>query len=457
MSDDIDILFTEEKEDDIAASPMRGKQGIPGKPGRDGRDGKDGLPGKNGKDGKDGRDGRDGKDGKSIKGDKGDKGDPGKDGKSIQYKWDGTKLGIKREDEKEFKFTDLKGEQGTSYALIGGSSRTFRLTSGTEGVSLVESSKLSAANLKTLVAGTHITLVDNGDTITINGTGGGGGGGNAWGSITGSITSQTDLNTALNSKVNTASLATVATSGAYSDLSGRPTIPTLTSQLTNDSGYLTSAPVTSVAGKTGIVSLVKADVGLDNVDNTSDASKPISTATQTALNGKANTTHTHTLSDITNAGTIASVNLNGSASQVLRGNGTFSTISSGNITNNAVDNTKLADMATSTIKGRATASLGDPEDLTPAQVRTIINVADGATANATDASLRDRATHTGTQAISTITNLQTTLDNINTQASVRDVFVQPTEPTVATGQVFLWVQTGLGDGSDFTMYFGIGQ
>lgn len=44
--------------------------------------------------------------------------------------------------------------------------------------------------------------------------------------------------------------------------------------------------VTSVVGKTGAVTLVKADVGLDNVDNTSDANKPISTATQTALNAK---------------------------------------------------------------------------------------------------------------------------------------------------------------------------
>lgn len=34
--------------------------------------------------------------------------------------------------------------------------------------------------------------------------------------------------------------------------------------------------------------LVKADVGLGNVDNTSDANKPVSTATQTALDGKAN-------------------------------------------------------------------------------------------------------------------------------------------------------------------------
>ena len=45
-------------------------------------------------------------------------------------------------------------------------------------------------------------------------------------------------------------------------------------------------PVTSVAGKTGAVVLVKADVGLDQVDNTSDANKPVSTATATALNLK---------------------------------------------------------------------------------------------------------------------------------------------------------------------------
>lgn len=44
-------------------------------------------------------------------------------------------------------------------------------------------------------------------------------------------------------------------------------IPTKNSQLTNDSGYLTNAPVTSVNTKTGDVVLEKADVGLGNVDN----------------------------------------------------------------------------------------------------------------------------------------------------------------------------------------------
>lgn len=45
--------------------------------------------------------------------------------------------------------------------------------------------------------------------------------------------------------------------------------------------------VTSVNGQQGTITLGKGDVGLANADNTSDANKPISTATQSALNGKA--------------------------------------------------------------------------------------------------------------------------------------------------------------------------
>ena len=44
--------------------------------------------------------------------------------------------------------------------------------------------------------------------------------------------------------------------------------------------------VDSVNGQTGVVVLDASDVGLGNVDNTSDLDKPISTATQTALNDR---------------------------------------------------------------------------------------------------------------------------------------------------------------------------
>lgn len=43
----------------------------------------------------------------------------------------------------------------------------------------------------------------------------------------------------------------------------------------------------------------KADVGLGNVDNTTDLNKPVSTATQSALNSKSNINHEHTLAEVT--------------------------------------------------------------------------------------------------------------------------------------------------------------
>lgn len=77
--------------------------------------------------------------------------------------------------------------------------------------------------------------------------------------------------------------------GNYNSLINRPTIPTNVSQLTNDAGYVnkdqaaSAAPVQSVNGKTGAVELSKADIGLGNVDNTSDEDKPVSAAQANAI------------------------------------------------------------------------------------------------------------------------------------------------------------------------------
>lgn len=61
---------------------------------------------------------------------------------------------------------------------------------------------------------------------------------------------------------------------------------------------------TTVNGKalSSNITLDKTDIGLDNVDNTSDLNKPISTATQTALNNKADS------SDISNIDNTADLN-----------------------------------------------------------------------------------------------------------------------------------------------------
>ena len=64
----------------------------------------------------------------------------------------------------------------------------------------------------------------------------------------------------------------------------------------------TKAPLDSPTFTGTVSGVTKSMVGLGNVDNTSDLSKPISTATQTALNSKANThnpTFTGTVSGIT--------------------------------------------------------------------------------------------------------------------------------------------------------------
>ena len=56
----------------------------------------------------------------------------------------------------------------------------------------------------------------------------------------------------INNKANTADLAAVAFSGDYDDLTDKPVIPTKTSDLTNDSGFLSSIPIASSSVLGGI-------------------------------------------------------------------------------------------------------------------------------------------------------------------------------------------------------------
>ena len=86
-----------------------------------------------------------------------------------------------------------------------------------------------------------------------------------------------------------------------------------THTLENLSNVLSAAPTANdglifEAGSWNHRPLTKTDVGLANVDNTSDINKPISTATQTALNGKSASTHNHTLESLTNVNSTASTN-----------------------------------------------------------------------------------------------------------------------------------------------------
>jgi hypothetical protein len=146
-----------------------------------------------------------------------------------------------------------------------------------------------------LVEGSNITLTTTGTTadgiITIASTGGGG-----------TVTSVAAL--------------TLGTSGTdlSSSVANGTTTPVITLNVPDASatarGVISTSPQTIAGDKTftGTTSgITKSMVGLNNVDNTSDVNKPVSTATQTALNLKQDT-----LVSGTNLKTINSTTLLGS-------------------------------------------------------------------------------------------------------------------------------------------------
>ena len=100
-----------------------------------------------------------------------------------------------------------------------------------------------------------------------------------------------------------------------------------------------------------------------------------------------NTAGTGDIEELDDATIRSMINVEDGANNYTHPNHTGDVTSTGDgatvIANDVVTNAKLANIATQTIKGRITAATGDPEDLTAIQVRTIINVEDGATADQT--------------------------------------------------------------------------
>ena len=87
--------------------------------------------------------------------------------------------------------------------------------------------------------------------VFFGGSGSSGGGGGVvgdvvWGNIKGDIKNQIDLQNELTIKVNRSELSRVATTGSYNDLLDKPVIPTKTSELTNDSGFLTEQTLKTI-------------------------------------------------------------------------------------------------------------------------------------------------------------------------------------------------------------------
>ena len=116
-----------------------------------------------------------------------------------------------------------------------------------------------------------------------------------------------------------------------------------------------------------------------------------------------NATHTGDATGST-ALTLATVNNNVGSFGISASVAQFTVNAKGLIT--AAANVAIS-IASTAVSDSTTAGRALLTAATAAAQRTLLNVADGATANASDADLRDRATHTGTQDVATITGLGT--------------------------------------------------
>lgn len=100
-----------------------------------------------------------------------------------------------------------------------------------------------------------------------------------------------DSGTGVVSSVNGQTGAVVLNASDVGALPDTTTIPSKTSQLTNDSGFLTSAPVTSVNTKTGVVTLTQDDIGNGSTyvrthNDFTDAFKTQINTNTNSINGK---------------------------------------------------------------------------------------------------------------------------------------------------------------------------
>lgn len=124
---------------------------------------------------------------------------------------------------------------------------------------------------------------------------------------------ETDLDSAVRAKLNSGGSGTVtAASITDSTTVGRAVVTATDATAARTAiGAGTSSltiGTTGTTAKAGNYTPTKADVGLGNVDNTSDANKPISTATQTALNTKRDASSHDTLNDLTDVVTTGATN-----------------------------------------------------------------------------------------------------------------------------------------------------
>ena len=360
--------------------------------GKNGRDGKDGLSirgpkgdkGDKGDRGEIGLKGEKGDKGDTgAKGDKGDKGDAGRDGINgvdgisgigLEYDWDGTKLGVKRENEVTYRYVDLKGKDGANGLGGGGRMRAQDLN-------------------KLLTAGSNITLTQTGNTLTVASTGGGAGdfidlvdvpstytgqaskfvkvkatedglefvagsgSAVAWGDITGTLSNQTDLQTALDGKVDENAAITGATKTKVTyDAKGLVTAgaDATTADIADstDKRYVTDAQLTVIGNTSGTNT---GDQNLSGLVPYTGATANVDLGTYDLI--------TDTITSKSSAGLIIEANGGGDVLHIGNGGGVNATAYGGWNFDGATANTIASFGASKTLSSLATATYPDLTEL----------------------------------------------------------------------------------------------
>ena len=224
-------------------------------------------------------------------------------------------------------FTGGGGGEANTASNLGGGSGVF---SAKVGVDL---------EFKSLVAGSNITLTPSGTEIEIAASGGGGAA--SWGSITGTLSDQTDLQTVLDTKLESGDNV---------------------SDLTNDAGYITAT-------------LTEEQVQ-DFAWNVLTGTQTLITVTYDDASNEVDFVVDGNLSNYTNDAGFITGNETVTLSGDVTGSGT--TAITATIPNNTVTFAKFQDVVTASVLGRVTAGSGDLEELDANDVRTLINVEDGA-------------------------------------------------------------------------------
>lgn len=120
------------------------------------------------------------------------------------------------------------------------------------------------------------------------------------------------------------------------------------------------------------------------------------------------TDNSGTVESVGGTGTVSGITLTGTVSTTgnLTLGGTLA-VATANINDDAVNFNKLQNIDTDKILGRNSNGSGSVEELSPSDIRSMIQVDQHASANDTNANLRARSSHTGTQLASTISDFDT--------------------------------------------------